>query len=321
MTKALPYLVLAALVVGLVSLYLLWENRNSTKEQTDIIKDVSKVQSDQTTLLVAMAQKLTGENPLAPEVQASQISQAASAPASEPKKLTQEEQDKIIAISDKLCFGKKLTPDENTFSAIFNEQVKKECETSQKVLASLVNKFISGSQDFSQTEKDFYEYNQADIDAIIHDKKLADKNEKLFALVISKLTSGNNDFSAEELEYQQNYPKAIEEELARLKEESEKMKGAGIPNAANERLKLILSFFKDGIPKTVTQLSKMLGDATNTVPSKGNASNIFGPLVKDGKLLCQAATQGKPVYHGLPEWFEKGKLKPEYQEKTKKAKA
>lgn len=323
MTKALPYLVLGALVVGLISLYLLWENRTASKEQTDILKDQSKVQSDQTTLLVAMAQKLTGENPLVPEVTPAQVTPAstASAPAAEAKKLSQEEQDKIITISDKICFGKPLNADENVFTALFPDHIKRESEISKKTLATLVGKFLTDTKDFTKYEKDFYQDNQADIDTIVHDKKAAAKNEKLFASVISKLTSGNNDFSAEELEYQQNYPKAIEEELARLKAETEKMKGAGIPNAADERLKIILSFFKDGIPKTVTKLAELYAAATDTKPNKSNASIWFGKLVEDGKIACQQARKGQPVYHGLPQWFEEGKLKPEYQQKLQKEKA
>lgn len=321
MTKALPYLVLAALVIGLISLYLLWENKTASKEQTDILKDQSKVQGDQTTLLVAMAQKLTGENPLAPEVHASQVSQATSAPAPEPKKLTKEEQDKIIMISDKMCFDKPLNADENVFSAFFQEHIKREYEISKKTLASLVSKFLTDTKDFTKYEQDFYQDNQADIDTIVQDKKSAAQNEKLFASVISKLTSGNNDFSPAELEYQQNYPKVIEAELSRLKTEAEKMKGAGIPNAADERLKLILSFFKDGIPKTVTELAKLYADATDTKPNKSNSSILFGKLVEEGKISCQPAGKGKAVYHGLPGWFEKDKLKPEYQQKTQKEKA
>lgn len=325
MTKALPYLVLAALVIGLISLYLLWENKNASKEQTDILKDQSKVQSDQTTLLVAMAQKLTGENPLAQEIDPSKVSAAApaaaTAPAPEAKKLTQEEQDKIIMISDKMCFGKPLNADENVFSALFHDHIKREYEISKKTLATLVGKFLTDTKDFTTYEKDFYRDNQADIDTMVQDKKLAAQNEKIFAMVISKLTSGQSDFSAAELEYQQAYPQAIEAELARIKGEAEKMKGANPPSAADDRLKMILSFFTDGIPKTVTQLSELLAKETNTKPNKGNSSPIFGKLVEEGKLLCQKKGPGHPVYHGLPQWFEKGKLKPEYQLKTQKSKA
>lgn len=312
MTKAIPYILVAILLVGIASLILLWTNKNDTKEQTDILKDQSKVQSDHSQVLIGLAKKLIGDTAPAPQPAEAKPEKKAEEQPTIP--LTVEEETSIIRIADKLCFGKELDAEENALAAIFPKQIKAESERSKNTLNSLISKFLSGSgsKDFTQPEKDFYEDNQVDIDTMV-------QNGKLAASVISKIMAGNTDFSAEELQYQQNYPKQIEAELSRLKALAEKSKGSDPPSAADQRLKLILSFFEDGIPKTVTELSKLYASATKTTPSKGNASNIFGKLVEEGKLLCQKAGRGKPVYHGLPTWFENDKLKPEYQQKIEKA--
>lgn len=85
--------------------------------------------------------------------------------------------------------------------------------------------------------------------------------------------------------------------------------------ASGERLKIILGFFDDGVPKTVTDLANLYAEKTGTKVNKGNISTIFGKLVKNHQLVCTKAGKDSKVYHGLPEWFNGSKLKPEYKSK------
>lgn len=225
---------------------------------------------------------------------------------------TEEEQYQIEAIADKICFGKELNEEEKKFQKKFNNDINIELKRSQTILGNILNKFLSGAKDFDEFEKEFYEFYQADIDTII-------QNRKCFDSVIKKLTEGITEFTAEELQCQQNYPKEIEAVLAKIQKEKEKgsqgLSKANPPLAAGERLKIILSMFDDGIPKTVTELAQLYADKTKTKVNPGNVSTIFGKLVDDKKLLCQKIGKNNKIYHGLPEWFEKGKLKPEYKQK------
>lgn len=287
--KYITYILIALLIIGLVCLYFLFENRKNTGEQSS--------------LLLAMAKKLEG----IPEKE----KRAENKTEYKEKSITDEQQDMIVSIADKLCFDKELSEDENKFYKDFSVEIEKEMENSQKVLSAVINKFLSGSKDFDEYEKEFYEYYPNEIDSIV-------QYEKLFQSVITKLTTGPTEFSDQELEFQQNYPKEIEKELARIKKESENKKGANPPMAPGQRLKTILEFFNDGFPRTVTDLAKLYAEKTNTGINKGNMSTIFGKLVKDHKLICIKAGPDGKVYHGLPEWFDGKKLKPEFQKNIPK---
>lgn len=292
--KYIPYLLAGIFIVSLASLYFLITNKKDTDNQSDVL-------SAQSGLLIALAKKLGADNP--PSTSSAKESVA-------PALKTQEEEDKIIIISDKICFNKPLDADEKEFQNRFPNEIKKESQRSKQTLTSVIDKFLAGKNDFNQSEQDFYQDNQADIDTMVQDKKL-------FASVIDKLVAGKTDFTPAELEYQQNNPKGIEAELARIKKGSEKLASATPPHAANDRLKIILSFFENKIPKTVSEICKLYAEKTNTNPDKGNFSRILGKIVDDGFLVCQSAKNGAKVYHGLPDWFENKKLKPEYQQKIK----
>lgn len=283
------YLIIAILVCVVACLYFLFTNKKDT--------------NDQNNLLLAMAEKLrVGDVDSSENKQ--QVQQA-------PQK-TEEEQYQIEAIADKICFGKELNDEEKKFQKKFNNDINIELKRSQTILGNILNKFLSGSKDFDEFEKEFYEFYQADIDTIV-------QNRKCFDSVIKKLTEGITEFTAEELQCQQNYPKEIEAVLAKIQKEKEKgsqgLSKANPPLAAGERLKIILAMFDDGIPKTVTELAQLYADKTKTKVNPGNVSTIFGKLVDDKKLLCQKIGKNNKIYHGLPEWFEKGKLKPEYKQK------
>lgn len=193
-----------------------------------------------------------------------------------PREETPEDGPEIARIAEKIYWREKLTKEEDDFVAIFPIQIDEEVEFCNQ-LFQLVRKFMDGVTDFTDEEKQFYDTNSEIIELELNKRKVAqDPNQKL-----------TND-----------------------------IKGANPPLAAGERLKIILSFFDDGIPKTVTQIADMYAEKTGTKASKGNVSTIFGKL--EGKqLLWQEIEHNSrwKVYYGLPEWFEGKKLKKEYKSK------
>lgn len=283
------YLIIAILIVGLVCLYFLFVNKKDT--------------NDQSSLLMAMARKLDAAPPT--------VIQPEEEPEEETKrepKISEADQQEILIIADKLCFGVELDEDEKKFQKRYSAEISKELKNSQDILQIIVGKFLAGEKDFTEFEKEYYEVNQQYIDEIVQTKKN-------LASIIQKLTNGNNEFTEEELQVQQNYPAQIEQELARIQKEKDRFKGGNPPMAAGERLRIILAFFEDGVPKTVTQLANLYAEKTGTKVNKGNMSTIFGKLVKNHQLVCTKAGKDNKVYHGLPEWFDGSKLKAEYKSK------
>ncbi len=263
--------------------------------------------ADQSSLLVAMAKKLDSSSE-----EKKPVTKAAKKEESRPE-LTEQDKEQIVVLADKICLNKQLTKEDKEFRDAFNPEIIAELTVSKSHLKNVIDKFLSGNIDFTEEQKEFYESNQADIDIIIQDKKY-------FNAVIQKITSGITEFTEGELQYQQNNPKIIEDELARLKPKESKgsnasngneLKGAAPPLSADEYLKLILSFFSDNIPKTVTDLSELYADATKSNPNKGNMSRKLGSLEDKGQLKFVAGKGGK-IYYGPPEWFVDKKLKIEF---------
>lgn len=292
--KYITYLLIALLILALACLVFLWLNHRETK--------------DQSTLLVAMAEKL-GAVKEKRQVAAKNES-ANNESGSTNNSISEEEQDQIVAIADKLCFDKELTDEENALYKRFSVEIDKEKENSEKVLNTIVDKFLNKGE-LNAYEKEFYDFYPEDIDSIVRDAML-------FNSIIKKLTEGNNDFTEEELQFRENNAKEIEKELLSLKEADENKKGANPPLVQGERIKIILSFFEDGVPKTVTELAEMYSDRTGTKVNKGNISTIFGKLVDQHKLIAIKPQADGKVYHGLVEWFDGKKLKPQYAEKIPK---
>lgn len=305
--KFIPIVILIG--VGVI-IYLLIQNKKDTGSQSD--------------LLLAMADKLNVNNQPPKKDEQPESSQTTSE-SNESATASEEEKAQIITIADKLCFNKELTADEKKFYDQFQTDIDKELEGSEKMRDSIVDKFMNGAKEkeFSEFEQEYYNVNQHDIDAIIN-------YEKQLASIVLKITRGITDFSTEELQFQQNNAKEIEAALKDISELSENKKsdaaakssqdkskkGANPPLAAGERLKLILGFFEDGIPKTVTQIAELYSKKTGTASSKGNISSIFGKL-EGNQLLWQEIQHNSrwKIFYGLPEWFEGKKLKKEFKEK------
>ena len=283
------YLLIAILIVGLIALYFLFTNKKET--------------GDQSNLLLAMAQKLGSVH----SPQEAQLEKELVEKIEERYKPTEEEEDQITNIADKICFSKDLSQEEEQFKQQFGQEIASELEISRKVVEILINKFLTGVKEFDDFEKEFYEANKDDIDQIVTSRMILDS-------IIKKLVAGNTDFTEIELEYRENYAQYIEQQLSRIKKSTPSFKGANPPSAADDRLKLILSFFDDGKAKSITDLAKLYAEAMGTKPHTGNASMIFGKLVDDGKLKCtrKKDSTGR-IYHGLPGWFEKDNLKPEHK--------
>lgn len=287
--KYITYLLIAILIIALACLFFAFTNKKDTDSQSDLLR--------------AMAEKLRVENQSDKNESKHNKSEQAIAK-------TEEDEIQIIRIADIICFGEELDADEKKFYKRFKSDIDKELEYSRGTLSSIIEKFMSDKNDFSDDQKKYYEVNQEKIDYIIQHKKY-------FNSLIKKLIEGATDFSTEELQFQENYPKEIEAELKRLKKTSDnKLSKANPPLAAGERLKIILSLFDDGIPKIAAEIARLYAKKTDTKVHTGNMSGIIGKLVDDHKLL-NVKIDSK-FYLAPPEWFDGRKLKPEYKEKITK---
>lgn len=195
-----------------------------------------------------------------------------------PREETPEDGPEIIRIAEKIYSGKDLTAHEKQFQIIFANEINEEIEFCHKFYP-LVKKFIEGEKEFTDEEKQFYENNSEAIESEL--KRLRSK----------QLDNDENS-------------------------SSDNLTGANPPLAPGERLKMILSFFEDGIPKTVTQLADLYASKTGTKASKGNISTIFSKL-EGNQLLWQKIEHNSrwKVFYGLPEWFDGKKLKKEFKQK------
>lgn len=292
------YLLIAILIIGAICLYFLFKNKQDM--------------GGQSSLLMAMAEKMNATMPSEKEEEKQEIRKKIE----KHFKPTEEEEFQITAIADKLCFSKELDPEEVELQKKFPKEIQEELEVSKKTMGILIYKFLNGVKEFEANEQEFYEVNKDEIDQIV-------QNKMLFDSIIKKMTEGRNDFTAQEFELQQMYGPQIEAELTRLKKASEiintpgapnitEFKGANPPTAADQRLKVILSLFEDGIPKIVSEVANLYAEATKTKSHTSTCSDALGKLVDEGKLMC-AKPIGRKVYHGLPAWFDGKKLKPEYE--------
>lgn len=288
------YLLIALVIIGIACLYFLFTG--------------SKKDNDRDSLLLQMARKL-GASDSIPKPAPENTRKEPDPEPEPPYVLNEEEEAYITSIADKICFSKPLDANEQEFYKDFSKEIDSELENSRKVLSILINKFLTGVREFDEFEKEFYEANKEEIDTIVN-------NRKMLESIIQKLMDGKTEFNDDELQFQANYANVIEKELAKRKETEEVKAGSNPPLAPDARLKLILSLFEDNKPKTITELAKLYAEKTSTKPHTGNMSNIFGRLVDDGKLMCTKAGKDKKVYHGLPQWFDGKKLKPEYQPTT-----
>ena len=84
------------------------------------------------------------------------------------------------------------------------------------------------------------------------------------------------------------------------------------------RVKALLS---DGIPRGTNDIKEEIESTTGKNWTARDLSSKLLNLVRQGVLQKQESNSGSRElknYWGLPEWFEKGKLKPEYMEKAGK---
>lgn len=84
------------------------------------------------------------------------------------------------------------------------------------------------------------------------------------------------------------------------------------PLASDEKLKIILSLFEDGVIKMVSEMADLYFKKSG-VKLHANSS-LFGRLEDEEKIKCQHIPHrgSDRVFYGLPEWFEGKKLKKEY---------
>lgn len=204
------------------------------------------------------------------------------AESNEPPEETEEDGFEIVRIAEKLYRHEPLTAKEKKFQSLFQNQIEEELAYCNQFYP-LVKKFVDGVTEFTDAEKEFYDNNSSAIEAELNRIKESSNpdNSPTHQLTNSPTLSGGNP-----------------------------------PLAQGERLKVILGFFEDGIPKTVTDISSLYAQKTGTAPSKGNMSTIFGKL--EGKeLMCEEIKHNSrwKIFYGLPEWFDGKKLKKEYKQK------
>lgn len=201
---------------------------------------------------------------------------------------TEQDSIEIVRIAEKIYSDLELTKKEKEFESVFSEEIQEEVAYCAQFYP-LVKKFVSGEKEFTDQEKEFYEN---------HSDAIESELNKIKASQAIKDEGNNNPV------------------IIPLLEASNVPEGGNPPLAQGERLKVILSFFEDSIPKTVTEISNLYSQKTGTIASKGNMSTIFGKL--EGKELLWEKIKHNSrwkIFYGLPEWFDGKKLKKEYKQK------
>lgn len=96
-------------------------------------------------------------------------------------------------------------------------------------------------------------------------------------------------------------------------------KEMNVPPTSEGKEKLIMSFFEDGIPKTLSILAELYANECGLVPSTGNTSKIVYKLEEDEKLKSKKILHQSrnKIFYGLPFWFDNKKFKKEYLQKIK----
>lgn len=190
-----------------------------------------------------------------------------------PAEPTEKDWEQIYAISEKIYFKKPRTEFEKKFQKRFDTYINADVEYCNQFYP-LVDKMVK-EEALNEAEQAFYAENKEQVDTEVENKKSKAPSAKVEA------------------------PDKVGEELAK----------SNPPLAVEERNKQILSFFEDGIPKTVPQISELFKSATGHDYAK-NIYRVLGSL--EGKFLTPYK-HGKITYYCLPEWFDGRKLKPEFK--------
>lgn len=253
------WLLIVVIAIGLACLYFLITNKKKTDSQqsvTDLLLDLSK-----------------------------------NINYKEAKEVTEEKADadfeRVKEISEKIYFKKPLTAGDLEFKQNNEAEIAEDLKYCA-LFYPLVDKFLKGEKDFTDSEKEFYEANKEEVDGHLNRLKTTETTLPIAHAQLNEITS------------------------------TQDLKKSSPPMAKEEREKLILSMFEDGVPKNVSELADQYSRLTNTKPSKGNISTMFGKM-EGTLLLCQEIKHGSrwKVYYGLPQWFDGKKMKKEYKLKIK----
>lgn len=278
MEKFERYILIVILIVAIAILYFVYNNKKDTLSQSD--------------LLLAMAKKMQVAN--VSEIVENSKSEKDNK-IQDTQEETEEESKEIVRIAEKIYSGSgDLTKQEKEFQYRFSEEIQEEIEYCSQFYP-LVQKFVSRQTEFTDLEKQFYENNS---DAIEHE--------------LNKIKSAQSSHESITKDDEQKHPSVVLLNASA----SNIPEGGNPPLAQGERLKIILGFFEDGVPKTVTEISELYAQTTGTIASKGNMSTIFGKL--EGKELLWEKIKHNSrwkIFYGLPEWFDGKKLKKEYKQK------
>lgn len=234
----------------------------------------------QNNALALLLKKLTGEaaNEFTEESKEASIKT--------PAEPTDKDWEKIFAISEKIYKDQKLTKSEEAFYTKWKEKIDSDIEFC-KQFYPVVLKFMDG-QELTDEDREFYETNQEEVDKEVNHRK-------------GKLADTGSEKPEDNV--------SLVPQSSASQHQSSDLNGAKPPLAIEERNRIILSLFEDGIPKTVKKLHDLFKAQTGHDYGK-NAYRVFGSM--EGKFIT-AYKKGDKTYYCLPEWFEGRKLKSEFK--------
>lgn len=245
-----------------------------------ILFRMNKVMASQTNLMMGMAHHMGVAGLPPPQTVTDKKQKTASPPeTNQPATETKEDSDEIVRIAEKLAHGKSLNRKEKEFQDRFKAQIEEEMGYSiEEELIRIATELKKDGAEVTQDDMDFYRQH-------IHAFK-----ERLDATMVI-------DFDVQKIT---------------VKPSQEKRKPEALDEAGKKHL--ILSFFDDNIPKSLTSLAKLYADKTGFALSTGNTAKLLDKLLEEKKLHNEKRLYQSRhvVMFGLPHWFEKNKLKKEF---------
>lgn len=277
---------LIVVIIGIgVALYFLFTNKKDNARQNDALAVILKsIYGEEIPAKEEKVEKKKEELPAEP---------------------TEKDWEQIYAISEKIYFKKPRTEFEKKFQKRFDTYINADVEYCNEFYP-IIDKMIADTE-LNAIENEFYKVNKEDVDKEVYFRNLK---------AVTKKLSSKEELNEKEKEFYEANKEKISTKLSLYIENNNnevsqltELAKSNPPLAVEERNKQILSFFEDGIPKTVPQISELFKSATGHDYAK-NIYRVLGSL--EGKFLTPYK-HGKITYYCLPEWFDGRKLKPEFK--------
>lgn len=201
-------------------------------------------------------------------------------------------------------------PQENT------EHQEPSKEEQDEEIVRIAEKLYNGKI-LSKKDKEFYKEFKKDIDEeTVY--FLADDLQRISDAIKNETELTEEDVAMYKKNFDAFKDKLKLEELpAEVKIKEVKKREINTPDTPEGKEKLMMSFFEDGIPKTLTTLAELYAKECGLVVSSGNTSKIVYKLEEDEKIKGQKILHQSrnKIFYGLPDWFEGKKLKKEVRKK------